>query len=1515
MAATDKPYRNQYRLDVVFGVSCILLLGSTVWMMYDDTYRAYKPVQRTFRDVEEAVYVQQMDEKFPQDKIDKITAAQDDVDSKRAAVKAAKDNLAVRIQQVEAQRQGMSPDEIGSIKADRWLKEQELERAKLEADYQDKKATYDSEVSLYNIAVDDRDTAPAGSHKAKLAKEADEKKKLIDKLDKELQGIQERLSENQKRTADALADQKNAEDDLSNAQDTLKKMTDDFDRTAKVAAQKRWKLGDWFRALPILDGFASPYKIQQITLEDLTIEYGSFKNVPRYDRCTTCHLAIDRATFDKAALRRLDLEDQKSDSEDVKEKKKERREKLKSQQEAALAFLKKQASRKEDIGFDPSDLGSSVPSLRLTESQVTQYCAHPRLELFVDSNSPHPTEKFGCTICHAGQGSATDFTLAVHSPDNADQKKDWRKNNGWEPFHDWEYPMLPPRFIESSCLKCHHQVTDLVRQGSREEAPKLLKGYNLIRENGCFGCHEISGLKSNKAVGPDLRLEPSPSLDDLTPAERSKILADTSNPPGTMRKVGPSLRRLSEKTTEEWARKWINRPRGFRPDTRMPHYYNVSNNIPAALPDEKDNPDKRQKDFPAAEITSMAHYLFAESAKYVNHNDTYVTLLLKREEELQGMADNNTISAKQRDELIEVQRRIELAGDPRQKKRSQVADQILNPDGQPVPKDELDKALPPGNDNDRQAGRRLFTERGCLGCHTHAGTEAAGITVDGIPVAAVTGGEHFGPTLTRTAAKINGPNGRRWLLQWLTNPSFHNPRTRMPIMHLTIREAGQIADWLTSQPVGRDNAYREWDEGVTAPTKETLTDLARVYLKKAPKVNPLEVEAVLENGFTKDRAQPPLMDADADEHALEGPITEGKLQYYIGKKAISRQGCFGCHDIPGFEFAKPIGTPLNDWGKKDPARLAFENIDAYLDDHYTIVDRKDDPTDASKPSAEWAKAVVEGKPPVEKFFADALTGRQREGFLHQKINEPRSYDYHRDVKWDDRLRMPQFKFAHPRKEEGESDVDFQAHTVKAEAEAREAVMTFILGLVAEPIAGRYLNNPNADRLAEVKGRQVIDKYNCTGCHQVRPGVYEFKGNEDTRKLLGFTYDTLAGQLGTDYGSLKMFAAHNAWGSPAPASMDRLLLHAVRPSPLRKPTGRENDRLDLDPDRDLFTLRLTDALSFVDPSGNTRVIPAGANVPVFKDQLVSRSDPYGGTVSELLVPYLGHRGGDYELKDSDSNIARRDLPPPLAREGEKVQPDWLYDFLRDPTPIRPQVILRMPKFNMSEDEARALVNYFAAADKTANTGVGLTYPYMTVPQRDEVYWQDKARGYWTRTGQDQGLAARLKKLQDVDLPAAKKKLDDAKTDVEKKDATRLVAVVNAQITAMQQLSGKPDDAAAALYWHDGYKLIATPGKSICLDCHRVGDVKVPKEQGPPLELGYKRLRPGWTEYWSANPDRLLTYPSVMPQNFQNGVPVFQDLMPADSLYQVGAIRDVLMNLPKVTDTPLNRSYREATTGGK
>src|SRR5262249_49866334 len=111
--------------------------------------------------------------------------------------------------------------------------------------------------------------------------------------------------------------------------------------------------------------------------------------------------------------------------------------------------------------------------------------------LYLDDNGPHPFNSFGCTICHGGQGPRPPFTLASHTPDTLEQAEEWHKEHGWHSFHFWDFPMLKKRFVESSCLKCHSEVTDV------PQAETLQAGYQRIVKYGCTGCHTIGGEGSS----------------------------------------------------------------------------------------------------------------------------------------------------------------------------------------------------------------------------------------------------------------------------------------------------------------------------------------------------------------------------------------------------------------------------------------------------------------------------------------------------------------------------------------------------------------------------------------------------------------------------------------------------------------------------------------------------------------------------------------------------------------------------------------------------------------------------------------------------------------------------------------------------------------------------------------------------------------------------------------------------------------------------------------------------------
>ncbi len=190
------------------------------------------------------------------------------------------------------------------------------------------------------------------------------------------------------------------------------------------------------------------------------------------------------------------------------------------------------------------------------------YRTHPNLELYVNKNSPHPLQEFGCTTCHMGRGRATDFVSATHSPRNEEQEKIWEKKYKWQALHHWDQPMLPVGLIEASCFKCHQDQT--VVKG----AEKLNLGLNLIERAGCFGCHEIQKYKN-------------------------------------WPKSGPGLDHLAAKTTPNWAYHWIINPKSIRHNTWMPSYFNQSNN-------QDPQSFKRSQQ----EVLSIVKYLFTNSKPY-----------------------------------------------------------------------------------------------------------------------------------------------------------------------------------------------------------------------------------------------------------------------------------------------------------------------------------------------------------------------------------------------------------------------------------------------------------------------------------------------------------------------------------------------------------------------------------------------------------------------------------------------------------------------------------------------------------------------------------------------------------------------------------------------------------------------------------------------------------------------------------------------------------------------------------
>jgi mono/diheme cytochrome c family protein len=113
--------------------------------------------------------------------------------------------------------------------------------------------------------------------------------------------------------------------------------------------------------------------------------------------------------------------------------------------------------------------GITQPSL--ADKSVPQpFRAHPPI--------PHNVREWGCTICHRGQGPATEVAEA-HTSTLA-----------------WEQPVLPTHFIEASCGTCH--------QSDPPQAPQLARGRQLLAQFNCRGCHKMQGIERPAMLGPDL---------------------------------------------------------------------------------------------------------------------------------------------------------------------------------------------------------------------------------------------------------------------------------------------------------------------------------------------------------------------------------------------------------------------------------------------------------------------------------------------------------------------------------------------------------------------------------------------------------------------------------------------------------------------------------------------------------------------------------------------------------------------------------------------------------------------------------------------------------------------------------------------------------------------------------------------------------------------------------------------------------------------------------------------------
>jgi mono/diheme cytochrome c family protein len=473
-------------LNRLFFASSILLIAATIWMTWQDYDRNWKGYQKRFNELalertqkEKEAAEAEIENRFP----GQLQALQKKLEEAQARVEAKEGELDKLREERESNRGPLEKatlafqfsksvaDTAKYVAESTGVHAAELhEKAEAAKKAGDGKAdSLAAEAEAYA-----RKTETARQKFMEIDQETNDLKLEMERfgrIDRELEG----------KIAAMLEEKVAAEKEIA-------KLTADVQTKIRAISKLEPSLSKALLSAPGLDMLAPPLKINQI-ITDMKVSV-NFSVAQRIDRCTTCHLAIDRK------------------------------------------------------GWTGEELKN------------TPFKSHPNLDLYVGDSSPHPMSKFGCTVCHAGQGMSVDFYYAAHMPRDKAQAKEWEELYHWTPIHHFDDPMLPTPYIEASCTKCHSSQTRVTM------APKLNEGKRLLERLGCFGCHPVKGTED-------------------------------------LRKPGPGLYGIRHKVTKDWAYHWIRNPKDFRPTTHMPRFFDLSNT--------SDGESKKKN---AALIAGMVEYLW-----------------------------------------------------------------------------------------------------------------------------------------------------------------------------------------------------------------------------------------------------------------------------------------------------------------------------------------------------------------------------------------------------------------------------------------------------------------------------------------------------------------------------------------------------------------------------------------------------------------------------------------------------------------------------------------------------------------------------------------------------------------------------------------------------------------------------------------------------------------------------------------------------------------------------------------
>lgn len=427
---------------------------------------------------------------------------------------------------------------------------------------------------------------------------------------------------------------------------------------------------------------------------------------------------------------------------------------------------------------------------------------------------------------------------------------------------------------------------------------------------------------------------------------------------------------------------------------------------------------------------------------------------------------------------------------------------------------------------------------------------------------------------------------------------------------------------------------------------------------------------------------------------------EGAEEMETGNAAFAKYGCYGCHSARGFEETPKFGPPFDGLKTKlsddrwMPAWLrapekmrpqttmpAFKLADDEIRDITAFVLSLESEKDY--PPVDFAGATAEEG---ERLFTDlgckachspdreeaSLTRRVPNlSDAGTKLNPDWIFEYLRDPRGHNpETRMPTLDIT------GDDRKNLTAYlmTLKDNGDLVSAEKSGLVGASIE----------NGEKLTQLHG--------CYGCHAVKafdkapsPGVEVAEVAHKELEDLPFGNSTVER---TRWDWLR-----NKIEDPK--------IYETEDMPLKMPKYRfEEGELDA-----LVTFYLhNDRL----PLPEKYMLPATQ----------SQRDAQAG---ERIITENNCRGCHMLEEDTKPRIdkfigLKTYVPPRLVGEGEKIQPQWAFQYLSKPNPMRPWLKIRMPDFSFTYEQVEALIDYFSTA---AESPENARAPYVHLPRREDL----------------------------------------------------------------------------------------------------------------------------------------------------------------------------------------------------